>query len=216
MLYSLFTYLENALELPGAGLFSFITFRALAGIILSLLISIFIGEKIIRKLQKKQVGEEIRDLDLAGQMQKKGTPTMGGIIIILAIVLPCLLLCKLSNVYIQLILLTTIWMGIIGFIDDYIKVFKKDKEGLKGKFKILGQVILGFVVAMVMLFHEDVVVRMSPDEAAAGGYEVVNTVQVPDRTNPELLSPMSYVKTTLTTVPFIKYLGLCRFPTIFR
>lgn len=201
MLYYLFTYLDEQGWI-GAGLFNFLTFRALAAMILSLLISVIIGGKIIGKLQKHQVGETIRDLDLAGQMAKKGTPTMGGIIIILSILVPCILFAKIANIYIILMITATVWMGMIGFLDDYIKVFKKNKEGLKGKFKIIGQVVLGLVVGVVMFFHEDVVVRMTPE--AAKGYEVVKTVNVQDRLNPDQEIPMSYVKTTLTSVPFIK------------
>ncbi len=201
MLYYLFTYLDK-MEIIGAGLFNFLTFRALAAMIVSLLISIIIGGRIIKRLQKHQVGETIRDLDLAGQMAKKGTPTMGGIIIILAILVPTLLFAKVLNIYIIMMLITTIWMGLIGFLDDYIKVFKKDKGGLKGKFKVIGQVVLGLIIGVIMLFHQDIVVRMSPE--AAIQYEVVKTVDVPDRLNPGETKPMSYVKTTLTNVPFLK------------
>jgi len=190
------------MEIIGAGLFNFLTFRALAALIVSLLISVIIGGRIIKRLQKHQVGETIRDLDLAGQMAKKGTPTMGGIIIILAILVPSLLFAKIGNIYIIMMIIATVWMGIIGFMDDYIKVFKKNKEGLKGKFKVIGQVVLGLFIGIVMIFHQDIVVRMSPEQAKQ--YEVVKTVDVPDRLNPGEMKPMSYVKTTLTTVPFFK------------
>jgi len=201
VLYYLFTYLDK-MEIIGAGLFNFLTFRALAALIVSLLISVIIGGRIIKRLQKHQVGETIRDLDLAGQMAKKGTPTMGGIIIILAILVPSVLFAKIGNIYIIMMIIATVWMGIIGFMDDYIKVFKKNKEGLKGKFKVIGQVVLGLFIGIVMIFHQDIVVRMSPEQAKQ--YEVVKTVDVPDRLNPGEMKPMSYVKTTLTTVPFFK------------
>ncbi|MEM7102587.1 MAG: phospho-N-acetylmuramoyl-pentapeptide-transferase [Bacteroidota bacterium] len=197
MLYHLFEYLEANFQLSGAGLFQYISFRSATAIILSLTISIVFGKRIIGMLQKKQVGEEIRDLDLAGQMAKQGTPTMGGLIIILSILVPCLLLADLTNVYIQLMILSTIWMGLIGFADDYIKVFKKDKKGLRGRFKILGQVGLGLIVGIVMFFHNDVVVRMTPEKAQANGYEIVR-IDTPSDMDRE----MAYVKTTLTNIPF--------------
>ncbi|MCB0382377.1 MAG: phospho-N-acetylmuramoyl-pentapeptide-transferase, partial [Psychroserpens sp.] len=153
MLYYLFEYLEQQYQLPGASVFQFITFRAALAIILSLLFSTIFGKKIITYLQKQQVGETVRDLGLAGQVEKAGTPTMGGIIIIIATLVPVILLSKLDNIYVIMLIVTTIWMGLIGFIDDYIKVFKKDKEGLKGRFKVLGQVGLGIFVGAVMYFH---------------------------------------------------------------
>ena len=159
MLYHVFKYLEEHYNLTGAGLFQFITFRASMAIILSLLISLVIGKGIIRKLQLAQIGEIVRDLGLEGQLSKKGTPTMGGIIIILAILVPVLLFARLDNVYVVLALVSTIWMGAIGFLDDYIKVFKKDKEGLSGRFKILAQIGLGLIVGITLFFHKDVVVR---------------------------------------------------------
>ncbi|HNL83979.1 MAG TPA: phospho-N-acetylmuramoyl-pentapeptide-transferase, partial [Chitinophagales bacterium] len=143
MLYYLFKYLEQHFDMAGAGLFQYISFRASMSILLSLIISMMIGRKIIRWLRRMQIGESVRDLGLEGQIQKKGTPTMGGIIIIAAIVIPTLLFARLDNVYVILLLVSTLWMGAIGFIDDYIKVFKKDKEGLRGKFKIMAQVVLG-------------------------------------------------------------------------
>ncbi len=159
MLYYLFDYLENQFHLPGASLFQFITFRAAATFVLSLLISSIFGKRIINFLRNKQVGETIRDLGLEGQTQKSGTPTMGGIIIILATLIPVLLLAKLENIYIIILLITTVWMGFIGFLDDYIKVFKKNKEGLKGKFKIVGQVGLGIIVGSILYFHPDVTIK---------------------------------------------------------
>ena len=159
MLYYLFEYLEQQYQLPGASVFQFITFRAALAIILSLLFSTIFGKKIITYLQKQQVGETVRDLGLAGQVEKAGTPTMGGIIIIIATLVPVILLSRLDNIYVIMLIVTTIWMGLIGFIDDYIKVFKKDKEGLKGRFKVLGQVGLGIFVGAVMYFHPGVTIK---------------------------------------------------------
>jgi len=159
MLYYLFEYLDANFQIPGAGVFQFITFRAAAAFILSLLVSTIYGRRIINFLRKQQVGETVRDLGLAGQQQKSGTPTMGGIIIILSTLIPVLLLAKLDNIYIIILLITTIWMGLIGFLDDYIKVFKKDKGGLSGKFKILGQVGLGLIVGSILYFNENVTIK---------------------------------------------------------
>lgn len=158
MLYYLFEYL-NELDVPGAGVFQYISFRAGMAAFLSLLITIIFGKNLINILRKKQVGEDIRDLGLEGQMKKKGTPTMGGFIIIAAILIPTFLLAKVDNVYIVLLIITTVWLGLIGFLDDYIKVFKKDKQGLAGKFKVVGQVGLGLIVGLTLYFSEDVVVR---------------------------------------------------------
>ena len=159
MLYYLFEYLENQFNFPGASLFQYITFRAAMAFILSLLVSSIYGKRIINFLRKQQVGETVRDLGLEGQAQKSGTPTMGGIIIILATLIPVLLLSKLENIYIIILLITTLWMGFIGFVDDYIKVFKKDKGGLSGKFKVLGQVGLGLIVGSMLYFHPDVTIK---------------------------------------------------------
>ncbi|MDY0780738.1 phospho-N-acetylmuramoyl-pentapeptide-transferase [Tenacibaculum sp. IB213877] len=159
MLYYLFQYIENEFHLTGASVFQFITFRSALAFILSLLISTIYGKRIINYLQKQQVGESIRDLGLEGQVQKAGTPTMGGVIIILATLIPVLLLAKLENIYIIILLITTVWMGLIGFADDYIKVFKKDKQGLKGIFKVVGQVGLGLIVGSMLYFHPDVVIK---------------------------------------------------------
>jgi phospho-N-acetylmuramoyl-pentapeptide-transferase len=202
MLYNLFHWLNEQYHVPGARLFEYITFRAGMAIILSLVISLLIGRRIIERLQLLQIGEIVRDLGLEGQMQKKGTPTMGGIIIILSILVPCLLFARLDNIYIQLMLLTTVWLGCIGFLDDYIKVFKKNKEGLAGRWKILGQVILGLIIGCVMLFHKDVVVRMTPQQAQSYGYEVVSKVKGQDRLGRE--RDMVYVKAPLTNMPFFK------------
>ncbi len=202
MLYHLFEYIHSQFDLPGSGLFRFITFRASVAILLSLIISIVFGDRIIQFLRRKQVGETIRDLGLEGQIQKKGTPTMGGIIIIMAIMIPCLLLARLDNVYIQIMLLSTIWMAVIGFIDDYIKVFKKNKDGLKGRFKIMGQVGLGLIVALTMLLHEDVNVRVTLEEAEKKGYQIERVVSAQDSKGD--WRQMAYVKEPITNIPFIK------------
>jgi phospho-N-acetylmuramoyl-pentapeptide-transferase len=159
MLYYLFNYLDRAFDFPGAGVFNYISFRAAMALITSLIISLVFGKNIIEFIRRKQIGETIRELGLEGQTQKKGTPTMGGIIIIAAIIIPTLLFAKIDNVYIILMLVTTLWLGSIGFLDDYIKVFKKDKEGLKGKFKIIGQIGIGLIVGCVLYFHPGVVVK---------------------------------------------------------
>jgi phospho-N-acetylmuramoyl-pentapeptide-transferase len=198
MLYYLFEYLEKQYQIPGASLFGFITFRAAVAIILSLLISTIYGKRIIRFLQKKQVGETVRDLGLEGQAEKAGTPTMGGLIIILATLIPVLLLAKLENIYIILLLITTVWMGIIGFIDDYIKKFKKNKEGLKGRFKILGQVGLGIIVGATLYFNSDVTIKEKLP---------IEQQQVLLAENPNISPAKLFeveVKSTKTTIPFVK------------
>ena len=159
MLYYLFDYLHSAYDFPGSGLFQYISFRAAMAVITSLLVSLVFGGKIIRLIQRKQIGEQIRTLGLSGEEAKKGTPTMGGLIILSAILIPTLLFAKLDNIYTQIMLVSTLWLGAIGFIDDYIKVFKKDKAGLAGKFKILGQVGISLIVGLVMVFHSDIVVK---------------------------------------------------------
>lgn len=159
MLYYLFEYLEKQYQLPGAGLFQFYTFRAAMSVLLSLLIAMVYGKRIIQYLQKKQIGETVRDLGLEGQKQKAGTPTMGGLIIIWSTLLPVLLFADVQNIYIILLIITTVWMGAIGFVDDYIKIFKKDKKGLKGRFKVLGQVVLGLIVGAVLYFHPEVTIK---------------------------------------------------------
>ncbi len=190
--------------MPGAGLFQYISFRAGLALVLSLLISIVIGKWIINWLRNLQIGETVRDLGLAGQVSKAGTPTMGGIIIVAATLIPCLLLARLDNVYILLMLFCTIWMFAIGFIDDYIKVFKKDKQGLKGRFKIMGQVGLGLIVGITMLVNDEVVVRMTPEVAQQYGYEVTNTFLVKDKDAPNTFQEMVHVKAPITNVPFMK------------
>ncbi len=206
MLYYLFKFLKENYDLPGAGLFQYISFRSGASIILSLIISMVFGGRIIRSLKKMQVGETIRDLGLTGQMQKAGTPTMGGFIIILSTVIPCLLFAKLDNIYIIVMLITTVWMTAIGFADDYIKVFKKDKQGLKGVFKVVGQVGLGLFIALVMLLHDDVVVRVPLEVATARGYEIIERFHttLPGVNVEPTVTHLAYVKTTLTNLPFLK------------
>ena len=191
MLYYLFKYLDEAYNLPGAGLFQYITFRSGIAVILSLLISTIYGKRIINYLRNKQVGETVRELGLEGQVQKAGTPTMGGIIIILATLVPVLLLAKLDNIYIILLLVTTIWMGSIGFLDDFIKVFKKDKEGLKGKFKVIGQIGLGIIVGVTLYFHPNVTIKEDVVLKKQGIETVIKS------TSPE-------VKSMETTIPFVK------------
>jgi phospho-N-acetylmuramoyl-pentapeptide-transferase len=172
MLYYLFDYL-NQLEIPGAGVFQYISFRAAMAIITSLIISMLFGKRLIAYLQYKQVGETIRDLGLQGQMEKKGTPTMGGIIILMAILIPTLLFAKLQNIYIILMLIATVWLGAIGFLDDYIKVFKKDKKGLAGKFKVMGQIGIGLIVGITLYFHEDVRIKEKVAVDPDATYELV-------------------------------------------
>ena len=190
MLYYLFDYLDT-LNFPGAGMFQYVMFRSAMAVIFSLLIGIFVGKRIIDKLQQKQIGETIRNLDLEGQYSKRGTPTMGGVIIILSILVSTLLFGKLENIYIILMLVSTIWLGLLGFADDYIKVFKKDKEGLKGKFKIVAQIGLGLIVGLTLYFSPDAVVRENMEVRVNNVIEEV-TYQTED------------VKTTSTTIPFMK------------
>ena len=203
MLYHLFRYLDEAYDLPGSGMFQYISFRAAAAIILSLLIVIIFGRSIIDFLRRKQIGEEIRDLGLQGQLQKKGTPTMGGVIILVAILVPMLLFGKLDNVYIQLLLVSTVWRGLIGGLDDYIKVFRHRKEGLKGRFKIVGQVGLGVIVGTTMWLSPDIVVREKVTQPVQTVYlnedgTVLETVQR------HVVVSSESLKTTQTTIPFVK------------
>ena len=190
MLYYFFEYLEQ-FDFPGAGMFQYVTFRSAMAALLALFISIFAGKYIIRWLQKKQIGETIRDLDLEGQYSKQGTPTMGGIIIILSILLSILLFGKLENIYIILLIVSTIWVGALGFADDYIKVFRKDKEGVKGKFKVVAQVGLGLIVGLVMYLSPDIVARENTEIRVNN---VIESVQYEEKA----------VKTTKTTIPFVK------------
>ena len=203
MLYHLFKYLDEAYDLPGSGMFQYISFRAAAAIILSLLIVIIFGRRIIDFLRRRQIGEDIRDLGLQGQLQKKGTPTMGGVIILVAILVPMLLFGKLDNVYVQLLLVSTVWLGLIGGLDDYIKVFRHRKEGLKGRFKIVGQVGLGIIVGTTMWLSPQIVVRDKVTQPVQTVYmnpdgSVIESVQ-----RNVVLSSES-LKTTQTTIPFVK------------
>jgi phospho-N-acetylmuramoyl-pentapeptide-transferase len=204
MLVHLFEYLQQPYDLPGAGLFRYISFRAGAAMLLALLFSMIIGKRIIEKLRKLQIGETVRDLGLSGQNIKAGTPTMGGIILVAATLLPVLLFARLNNVYIILMIVSTVWMFIIGFIDDYIKVFKKDKEGLKGRFKIMGQIGLGLIVGITMLVNDNVVVRMTPQVAAEHGYTVTDTILVKNPGSEQTFTTMVYAKAPITNVPFVK------------
>ena len=203
MLYSLFRFLDARYDLPGAGMFQYISFRAAIAIVLALLIIIFFGRPIIRMLQRHQIGEEVRDLGLEGQLSKRGTPTMGGVLILLAVLVPILLIGRLDNIYVQLMIVSTIWLGTLGFLDDYIKTFRHNKDGLKGKFKIVGQVGLGIIVGTVMCFSQEVVIREkvnTPSETTYindAGYTVVEKTQV-------AVMDSESQKTTKTTIPFIK------------
>ncbi|MDP3930441.1 MAG: phospho-N-acetylmuramoyl-pentapeptide-transferase [Bacteroidota bacterium] len=215
MLYYLFNFLDSEFNFPGAGMFQYISFRAAMAIILSLFISLVYGKTLINKLRNLQVSDEIRNLGLAGEQQKKGTPTMGGLIIIAAILIPTLLFARINNVYIILILTVTVWLGLVGFLDDYIKVFKKNKEGLAGRFKVLGQVGLGFIVATTLYFNEHVKTKefYHPSEVSAEFIKEHNL-------NPQVISGQVMLvhdtKATTTTIPFFKssefdYADLMRF-----
>ena len=188
MLYYFFEFLENQYQIPGASLFTYISFRAAAAIITSLLISTIFGKRIIDFLRKKQIGESVRDLGLDGQIEKTGTPTMGGLIIIIATIIPVLLFANLKNIYIILLIVTLVWMGIIGFVDDYIKLYKKDKDGLRGKYKIIGQIILGLFVGITLFFHPEVTVK----EQSPFGIELQSA------------DNLTEYKSTETTIPFVK------------
>lgn len=191
MLYYLFQFLDEHYHLPGAGLFQYISFRAACSILLSLTISLIFGKRLIEMLRRKQVGETIRDLGLDGQMEKKGTPTMGGLIILAAILIPTLLFARLTNVYIITMLIATIWLGFVGFLDDYIKVFKKDKEGLAGKSKIIGQVGVGLILASILYYNPNVFIKTVPD----------NIEHNAENINPSIWESE---KTLKTTIPFVK------------
>ena len=189
MLYYIFEFLQNNYDLPGASVFQYISFRAALAVITSLLVSLVFGGHIIRFIERKQIGEEVRVLGLKGEEVKRGTPTMGGLIIISAILIPTLLFTKLDNIYIQIMIVSTLWLGIIGFIDDYIKVFKKNKEGLAGRFKIFGQVGIGIIVGLIMVFHSDIVIK----EDSSVLFNDIN-----------LDSNISATKSSKTTIPFFK------------
>ncbi len=191
MLYYLFEYLEKQYQFPGATLFQFLTFRAAMAVLLSLIMATTLGKRIILFLRHKQIGETVRDLGLEGQKQKQGTPTMGGLIIIMSTLVPVLLFARIDNIYIILLIITTIWMGIIGFIDDYIKIFKKNKKGLKGRFKILGQVVLGLVVGATLFFHPEVTMKEKNKSTITEKFEV-RDVEGKEH------------KSTKTNIPFFK------------
>ncbi len=191
MLYHLFDYIDRMFDLPGAGVFQYTTFRAASAAVFSLMITILFGKSIINWIRRKQIGETVRELGLDGQTEKKGTPTMGGLMIMAAIVVPTLLFADIYNIYIILLLITTIWLGLIGFLDDYIKIFRRNKEGLAGRFKIVGQVIIGIVVGATLYFHEDVVIREFNDPISIEE----GVVEIPAYQD---------VKATKTTIPFVK------------
>lgn len=202
MLYYLFDYLHRVFDFPGAGLFQYISFRAAMAVIVSLTISLLFGKSLIEFLNKKQVGETVRDLGLDGQKEKQGTPTMGGLIILGSILIPTLLFAKLDNIYVILMIITTIWLGFIGFLDDYIKVFKKDKKGLAGKFKVLGQITLGLIVGFTMYFHEGIVIKEKVHESS-----IVKSTNILNEANYEKAKEVfnnEAVKSTKTSIPFFK------------
>ncbi|MGM0667019.1 MAG: phospho-N-acetylmuramoyl-pentapeptide-transferase, partial [Bacteroidota bacterium] len=202
MLYYLFKYLES-FDIPGAGVFEYISFRSAAAVITSLLLSLLVGKLVIKRLQKEQVGEVVRNLGLEGQYRKEGTPSMGGLIILASITIPTLLFARLDNIYVILMLVTTVWLGLIGFVDDYIKIFKKNKKGLAGKFKVIGQTVLGLVVGITLLFSEQAVVReiMPVNEInifqSSQYLQAANVDQTGDFVTKD-------IKCTKTTIPFVK------------
>ena len=209
MLYSLLEYIEKYFDLPGAGLFQYLSFRSACAIVVALLAGTVFGKKIIERLRRHQIGEEIRNLGLEGQMEKRGTPTMGGIIILGALLIPVLLFCDLSNIYVQLMIISSIWLGLLGFADDYIKVFRKHKEGLKGKFKIIGQVGLGIIIGTAMCFSHDIVIVEKSQQASA--IEIAAIQADTDNMGTDQYKAterdtvgMEYQKTTKTTIPFVK------------
>jgi len=206
MLYYIFDFLEQKYESPGAELFQFLSFRAGLAIILSLGLVLLLGNPIINRLRRKLIGETVRDLGLRGQKVKQGTPTMGGLIIIGGILIPSLLINKLDNIYIIMLLVTTAWMALIGFADDYIKVFKKDKGGLKGRFKIIGQVMLGIFIGVTMMLSEDIQVRVPIMDAKDNNYDIVREamIDVPTLAGKPMIKRVAYVDELLTNVPFIK------------
>ena len=206
MLYYIFDFLEQKYESPGAELFQFLSFRAGLAIILSLGLVLLLGNPIINRLRRKLIGETVRDLGLKGQKVKQGTPTMGGLIIIGGILIPSLLINKLDNIYIIMLLVTTAWMGLIGFADDYIKVFKKDKGGLKGRFKVIGQIMLGIFIGVTMMLSKEIQVRVPIMDAKNNNYEIVSEamIDVPTITGKPIIKRVAYVDELITNVPFIK------------
>ena len=204
MFYHLFDYLTSHFDLPGSGLMRYLSFRSVAAVVTALLVVIFCGKSIIRALQRHQIGEEIRDLGLEGQLAKKGTPTMGGIIILLAIVVPVLLFARLDNIYTILLLVATLWCGAIGFLDDYIKVFRHNKEGLQGKFKIVGQIGLGLIVGTIMCFSQDIVVREHTTVPIEQHIVDEQTGETIITSSQQIRLSEDVIKTTKTTIPFLK------------
>ena len=204
MFYHLFDYLTSNFDLPGSGLMRYLSFRSVAAVVTALLVVIFCGKSIIRALQRHQIGEEIRDLGLEGQLAKKGTPTMGGIMILLAIVVPVLLFARLDNIYTILLLVATVWCGAIGFLDDYIKVFRHNKEGLQGKFKIVGQIGLGLIVGTVMCFSQDIVVREHTTVPVEQSIVDEQTGETIITSAQQIHLSENAIKTTKTTIPFLK------------
>ena len=204
MFYHLFDYLTSNFDLPGSGLMRYLSFRSVMAVVSALLIVIFCGKSIIRALQRHQIGEEIRDLGLEGQLAKKGTPTMGGIMILLAIVVPVLLFARLDNIYTILLLVATVWCGAIGFLDDYIKVFRHNKEGLQGKFKIVGQIGLGLIVGTVMCFSQDIVVREHTTVPVEQSIVDEQTGETIITSAQQIRLSEDVIKTTKTTIPFLK------------
>ncbi len=202
MLYYLFDWLDKAFDLPGAGVFQYISFRAAMAAIASLIITVVFGKPIIKYLRKKQIGETVRDLGLEGQKQKEGTPTMGGIIILAAILIPTLLFAKIDNIYVIVMIITTIWLGLLGFLDDYIKVFKKNKEGLSGKYKILGQVGLGLIVGLIIMFHPDITIKERRSVETYVETHNVNIDKNYEKAKKEFVEHP--IKSTKTTIPFVK------------
>ncbi len=201
MFYYLFDFLDKQFDVPGAGVFQYISFRAAMALIVSLLISLVFGKRIINLLHRKQVGETVRDLGLTGQLEKKGTPTMGGLIILSAIVIPTLLFAKLHNVYIILMLLSTVWLGAIGFLDDYIKVFKKNKAGLAGRFKVLGQIGLGLIVGITLYCNDEVVVK---EKIFAGKIPTMDVISTSQQNTQIAVYADEPIKSMKTTIPFVK------------
>lgn len=202
MLYYLFDWLDKAFDFPGAGVFQYISFRTAMAVITSLIITVIFGKPLIKYLKKKQIGETVRDLGLEGQKQKEGTPTMGGLIILSAILIPTLLFAKIDNIYIIVMMITTIWLGLLGFLDDYIKVFKKNKEGLPGKYKILGQVCLGLFVGLIIMFHPDITIK---ERKSVETYIETHNVNIDKNYNKAKQEFTEQpVKSTKTTIPFVK------------
>lgn len=202
MLYYLFNWLDKAFDFPGAGVFQYISFRASMSVITSLIIMLILGKPFIKWLKKKQIGETVRNLGLEGQKEKEGTPTMGGLLILAAIIIPTLLFAKLDNIYVLIMLGTTVWLGLIGFLDDYIKVFKKHKEGLRGKYKVIGQVVLGLVVGLLIMYHPDITIKESSSVESYVASHNINIEDNFERAKNEM--SQDPVKSTKTTIPFVK------------